>query len=541
MNPTSTQPNTPMGGQPTQPTTQPTQQPNPFQSMMNTVRQNPNSDYASAVLDKIRSGEFNNLAKQYGYDLTPFNTKPPPPPPPPAPEQGLGQRLGADFMKRGADVVSAIQKPSEVIAAGGTPLKTAQAFGEAGFRTATNVAGAAVDIVGETAKSAWNTFVPDVIKNAVSGAVQQGGQAFLGATNILGETNQQTIQKIADFSAKHPEATKDFLGLVDVASLFGLKAIPGAQMTGQEAVAGAKGLAEKGMGIAIEKIPQVGEVIGKAGKAIKEGIAPTLSPIEAVGQIAQGKTIDVPAVQRTLQSLDTTNIKTYRDLATKIKDEIPKLADKVDAELSTDKIKRPISTFTKTVGDTKINYVDEAIKNLSELYKNTSDAKGIAYINKVQAQAKDGLTYLDINNISRKYGSEFGSKAFSKVTGDALTSVNAQKFENIRSGLKETARQGLHGEEAKALDAKLSDLYDTQKVIQKNVESVNKAAQKTPKQGIIPKAVGKIVKTADIVTGGPLKAMGKAMGMGDTTVLSPTEIESNLAKNLKTIRDGLKK
>ena len=76
-----------MNDQPTtQPITQPmgqvqsaTAQSNPFVNMMKTVQSAPNSDYSNAVLNKIRDGSFNDLAKQYGYDLTPFNVKTPTP------------------------------------------------------------------------------------------------------------------------------------------------------------------------------------------------------------------------------------------------------------------------------------------------------------------------------------------------------------------------------------------------------------------------------------------------------------------------------
>ena len=265
MNPQGTQPNTqPMG----QTGAQTPQQMNPFQNMMNTVKQNPNSDYAQAVFDKIRSGDFNDLAKQYGYDLTPFNTKPTTTPQTPSQEPGFASRLGSDFMRRGQEVVSAIQKPSELTQEGGSPIKIAQAYGEAGLRTAGAVAGAAADIVGEAAKSAWNTFVPDSIKNVVSGAVQQGGNDFLQAKNILGQTNQQTIQGIANFAAKHPEATKDLGSVVDIASLFGLKAAPGAQMTGEEAVAGAKGIVSKGTQIAEDIAGKAKGIITKSPESV---------------------------------------------------------------------------------------------------------------------------------------------------------------------------------------------------------------------------------------------------------------------------------
>ena len=154
-------------GQGTQSPQQSTQQPNPFQSMINTVKQNPNSDYAQAVFDKIRSGEFNDLAKKYGYDLTPFNVKPvATTPTTPTPEQGLFQRIGSDFATRGKEVVGDVSRMAQTAETAPTgSFAPARVGAETGLRIAGQVAGGAMDILGEAAKSAWNTFVPDSIKN----------------------------------------------------------------------------------------------------------------------------------------------------------------------------------------------------------------------------------------------------------------------------------------------------------------------------------------------------------------------------------------
>ncbi len=149
-----------------------------------------------------------------------------------------------------------------------------------------------------------------------------------------------------------------------------------------------------------------------------------------------------------------------------------------------------------------------------------------------------GLTYKDVNNLARLHGQTIN--AFN-ANGEAASGLSKQTAENTRSGLKGIARQGLGGKEAEALDKKLSDLYDTQALIEKQVNKVNALAQKTPKQGIIPKVVGKTVsiavKAADALTGNPLKAIGKEIGLGgNQPAMSALEIEKNLAKNLRILR-----
>lgn len=388
--------------------------------------------------------------------------------------------------------------------------------------------------------------------------------------NQLKDILTKTFGEDATNIEKNPDLMRHFQSMVNnIKDVTPENIIPATEPTKgilSEMGGGIKTAAEKA-GTATKAVAEkIGEKVGSTVKSategtkdvlsgVKQGIKPTLTPEEATGQIIQGKTNDIPAALRTFKSLDTVDgIKTAKDLQVKLKSEIKPLAQKVDAELAKDPTLRPLSTFEKTVGEgantTKINYVKEAINNLKELYTKTSDAQGLAKIKDIETKVNGlrdttgkilkngvGLSNKDVNDLSRLYNTEFGTKAFSKTTGDPLTSVNAQKFENIRTGLKETARGGLGGDAAKQLDSKLSDLFDTKKLVDKVVEKVNAAAQKIPKQGVIPKVIGKAINAVDVISGSPLKALGKAMGnLGSNGALNPVELESNLVRNLKTIR-----
>jgi hypothetical protein len=59
-----------------------------------------------------------------------------------------------------------------------------------------------------------------------------------------------------------------------------------------------------------------------------------------------------------------------------------------------------------------------------------------------------------------------------------LTSVNAQSFENIRKGIKNSVREKLPNDNAKILDQKYSDIANTKTEIDKMVEKVNALTQK---------------------------------------------------------------
>lgn len=355
-------------------------------------------------------------------------------------------------------------------------------------------------------------------------------------------SDNPTVQKLV---TKHPsllEAIPDFLSIA--LTLMGGKEAPetgsaledAADSTIKSATPIAKGTGEL-MGKGADAVVNtVSDVTGK----VKEGIKPNVTPKEATGNIIQGKTEDIPAAQRILSNLDHTGIKTYADLQAKLDEQAKSLTKQVDNEFGKDSSGgHSIKSFEQTIGEgksaVKVNYVKQAIADLKDYYAKTNDAQGLAKIQKLENSAKiKGMTYKDVNDLARLHGKELN--AFN-ANGQAASGLSKQAAENTRSGLKDTARQGLGNDSARALDRQLHETLDTKKLIDKQVESVNKAAQKTPKQGVIPKTIGKVVKGLDVVTGGPLKALGKTMGMaGSTDALSATELEGNLAKNLKSVK-----
>jgi len=544
-----------------------------------TVSSTANSNQPSQSLESIFSTQ-NTPESRPSLDSV-FNPTPPTPPSAEEkaiygangkPETSFVQDVGSNFKSA---VDTGVQNAAGIEMDIGKNLKdTFSQMGPESIKNPTNfwdqlgsrgltlghVAAGLVNLFGNAAGTLISSVVPKAARDTVSQGINALGTGLMNKDSLYSEG----INKLNEFLTKqdNPDVTKaltEDLPSLAMALIGGGKSGAGAldEASLKNAVSDIKGgggdlLNKMGSGAQtiIDMASKGSEMAGK----IKEGIKPSLTSEEATGQIVQGKTEDVSSAQRTLGSIDTTGVKIYADLQSKINGEIKPLADQVDVELAKDPTLRPISSFTKTVGEganaTKINYVNEALNGLKELYANTSDAKGLSEIKALETKVDGlrdtngrilenatGLTNKDVNDISRLYGSEFKNKAFSKVSGDPLTSVNAQKFENIRSGLKETARQGLGGAEAKALDAKLSDLYDTKALIDKQVEKVNSTKQKTPKVGIIPKTVGTVVKTIDTITGNPLKSIGKAMGTtGSAGTLSPVELEENLARNLKIIR-----
>lgn len=314
----------------------------------------------------------------------------------------------------------------------------------------------------------------------------------------------------------------------------------------QGAIGGATGFAGGGaLGVG-------GNVAGRAVNRLRgisnisNRITPKLNPDEAVGQIIQGSKKDIQLGLKALKSIDTQSIKTFDELNTAFEQRIPQLADIVDNELLKDTTLYKLddlasSLETKSGVNVSQNFVEDSLKHLSEFYESIGDMASKADIDFTIAKAQtEGLTRKEVNDIARVYGSEFGNKAFNKI-GDPLTSVNAQKFENTRKGLKSVARQGIGGQEAKEADELISAIYNTKRLVEKNIEAVNKLRQKIQGRGLVEKAGYLLSKYADILTGGGIRGIVGGIlprGVGYKT-MNAIDIEEALVKNLKTIQKAI--
>ncbi len=423
--------------------------------------------------------------------------------------QTLGQKNDATIKQAGEDVSSYINDSKGT---GDNPVTRGFEAAEAAF--------------GGVGKVASN-FIPQGIKDAVGKAYDQsiGGVVKDVSDRISGTKTAQ------DFVTNHPTATNAIEQGAKVGESAGTIA---------GTILGAEG-ASQGISKIAEVVPKVTDAVSSGAGSIKEGIKPSLSPEEATGQIVQGDTSDIAGSKKTLQSLDISKIETQADLSKAIDEQIIKPGLKnVDAEFAKDTSGgHSIKSFEQTVGEgkatVKVNYVKQGIEDLKNYYTKTGDAQGLSSMKALENKAKiNGLTYKDVNDLARLHGKEIN--AFN-ANGEAASGLTKQAAENTRTGLKTTARNGLGTSEAKALDEKVSNAIKTKDLIDKQVEKVNKVNQTTAKVGVIPKAVGKIIKTADIVTGSPLKAIGKAMGnVGSSDRLSPLDLESKLQENLKILK-----
>lgn len=381
------------------------------------------------------------------------------------------------------------------------------------------------------------------------------------AIDKVGETISTGVQWLADkigstdiaqkFVKDHPEMAKALEEAAGTAAAAGnvagtVLAAQGAATSAQKTVNAAASGAVKTAQTAADAINRARPSTIALYEKSKDLIKPTPTPQKALGEVLQGKTKDLKAGAKALGAIDTEGVKTYAQLAKKLDDAIGEMSGQVDDYLSKDPTPIKLSDLTtrstsQAGAVVERNFVSTALEHLRELYEKTADDVGRANVDEVLRKAEtEGLTRLEINDISRLYNIEFGQKAFNKI-GDPLTSVNAQMYENIRKGLKDVARKGLGGSEAAATDQIISSLYNTKTLVQKNVEAVNKLQQKIAERGLLEKTGNLVSKYADVLTGGSIRGLiGGILPRGaGYKVMNALDLEERLAKNLEIIRNAI--
>ncbi|MCK9519853.1 MAG: GGDEF domain-containing protein [Dehalococcoidia bacterium] len=287
---------------------------------------------------------------------------------------------------------------------------------------------------------------------------------------------------------------------------------------------------------------------GKLAELAEDYNFPRPTPEEALGQVLQGKSKilakDYEKGKTALGAIDTKGVKTFEDLHGRIQEAIPRYAEMVDQELMRDptpyKLKQ-LSTRKMTEGGhaATTNYVKTSMQHLHEYYTKIGQPEKALQIEEMWLKAStEGLTKKEINDLARVYGYEF--KAWNPTTGEPLTSVNKKLYENVRSGLKDVARRGMSGR-AKEIDSIISSLYNTRRLIQKNIAGVNRLQQKVDPRGLGEKIGRGILTAADLATlgtvkGAFLKLIPRGLGY---QVKNYLDLENHLRRNLKIINKEL--
>lgn len=300
-------------------------------------------------------------------------------------------------------------------------------------------------------------------------------------------------------------------------------------------------------------IRQVASVVSKAGEALGvpklvKGVYNRIGKQKDVkdiyGRIAQEKNAyKVGQVKNAFESagIKPENVKTFKDASNVLQNSIKKDKLRVDKLYEQYPETFKPTDLKKTVigeGGSKasINYVNEAISDLKNLYKNSPEE--LVKIKDLELKfKKEGLTSGEINNLSRKYGTEFGDKAFNKKTGEPLTSRSAQDYENVRKGLKENARGITQDNTIKNIEETMGDKIETTKIMDKLSDRTQTAINKlkTPKWG--SKVGATVARVIDFLSQGSVKGFLKQMGLGmpQAKYADIIELQSELQKNLSLI------
>lgn len=400
-------------------------------------------------------------------------------------------------------------------------------------------------------------FAPltEAIKGFISNVSNDPGLQSV-ATNphvskLLDAVNS-VVSKVNDAATAHPETAKTvqliLAGLLpddpDGDVLGSIKKNAGDIVDTGKEIAGTVGdVIQKGLDLT-KDVPS--DIADSASK-LKGKIAPTEDIDTTVNKVLQGKPTDIESGKSALPSLDTSKIKTYEDLTKASNSKIGELSDKQDELLSQDKTPRKIQQLAleERVGGRTIahNYVNDAVNHLEEVYSKTNDPVNLEKIQNLKAKLDpikgDGITVKEANDLAREYGSKFKSKAFGK-NGDPLTSVNSQAYENTRMGVKNTVRNLLPTEESKALDGKMTDLYNVRDLSSDMEEKVNSLEAKLKSKNILQKLGGLIGR--GLKFSGVSDLVKQLVGLENTpgaSSMNPVEIQAMLSKNLSRITDAL--
>lgn len=387
-------------------------------------------------------------------------------------------------------------------------------------RAGLRAVGEGAGFVGDVGFEAVKAVTPEPVEELFESSVEKIAQTGFA---------QKVLGGLESFKQRFPEASKDLGAIFNIGAL-----IPATAAGGK--------LASK----TTEKI------VKKTGKALEARRVARINQAaqnldETVGKIIQGKPADISKAKLALSQLDTSDVKTYAELGERIDDQVELLSTKVDDFFGAQKgsLKRDELIITTRVGDEVVaqNFVDDAIEQLKELYVKTKEAPALAKVNQLERKLDtEGLSRLELNNLAREYGVEFKGKAFSRVSGEPLTSVNAQAFENTRKGIKSVVRGLTDSKIPETLDRQISALLKTKPLVRKMETKVTQLFQRVNKRGLMERIARGLAGAVDVATfrapsGFISRLLPSNVGL---KTLNSIDLEKQLQKNLKKLDELLK-
>jgi len=448
--------------------------------------------------------------------------------------------LGQDIKQTGSSILGRLKDTWNNV----TGIQKRQQAGETGvasgfLQSMGAVSGGASNILGDV--------VTGLVKAGLSPEQEQKVKSF--AENVVTKAVQlppieKSFEAYQQLKQTNPELARNLEATFNIgmlaADVFGSKTAT--KLLGRAAETGTK-LAQRGVSTAVDVGSQT---LRNTEPLLKKAIG-TPTALKAAGEILQSTTEKATKQGiRGLAELNTAGIKTFKELGDAIKSKINDLVVVVDEDLGKDTTKRLLDNWilkesSQSGAIIESNPVKTALSQLEELYEKIGDNVQLANVRELVARANsEGLTKLEINDIARVYGTEFGTKAFSK-TGEALTSVNARMYENVRRSLKELSREGIVGKIAKQADEAMSNLFETQRLIEKNIKEVTRLRNKISEMGLLQKLGHYLTKATDLATGGFVRGVIGGLlprGVGYKT-MNALDLEKVLKRNLEILQEAI--
>lgn len=396
------------------------------------------------------------------------------------------------------------------------------------------------------APKAVGNLIFEGVKQLLPEGFKADMKSWLNSILTNKRVQEDIVQPITKWAEDKPVAARAVQDVAEIASA--LPILKGTQ-------AGVKGAIKSGEAVA-DVTKKVAPVVKEVAETATEKLARTPQEIadakllnqakinKVVNTIVQGETKDIAKAKRVLSELDTSGITSYSSLSELVRGSIDNKLAKVDELFAEtpDLFKLKDLQIAKKVGEetVKYNYVNRALNGLQEMYSKTADKVNETMIKQLREKIKsEGLQLQDLNELARRYGTEFGDKAFNKRTGQALTSVNSEMYENIRKGLKETVRSLSPNKKAiTALDESASDAIRIEKLLKDMVEKVGKLESKFKQESALMKtgrtagkAVGRVI---DVVSGGTIRGMLTSFlpsNIGNK-IMNSVDLQRELRKNL---------
>jgi hypothetical protein len=234
------------------------------------------------------------MGAQYGASYTPppnsgtpQPTSPATPPPPGAdPVNGqpsLAENLNTDLGNRGKQVATAVGRPAQLAAQGGSPLAVTKAVGEAGLNTIGAAAGGVGDAIAEGLKSVTPQPVKDFLAHSIASVIQNN------ADKPPADIINQIGTAWSALAAKHPQFVTDLGSVFNIAGL--LAGTKGAEAAGEAAPAIQEGVQTAVQG-AKDALPTIGKSAeDKATQATWDMIKPELTKTEQAQAVTEGRIV----------------------------------------------------------------------------------------------------------------------------------------------------------------------------------------------------------------------------------------------------------